>query len=97
MPQWDPNFVENNANNIVPSGKIYSKAVPAGKMSIPTKIKSNSLSPSYKIGSPVRIRSNHRRYSVKKGVLRNFTKFTGKHLCQSILFNKVAGIGLQLY
>ena len=26
----------------------------------------------------------------KKGVLRNFTKFTGKHLCQSLFFNKVA-------
>ena len=28
----------------------------------------------------------------KKGVLRNFAKFTGKHLCQSLLFNKVAGL-----
>ena len=28
----------------------------------------------------------------KKGVLRNFTKFTGKHLCQSLSFNKVAGL-----
>ena len=28
----------------------------------------------------------------KKGVLRNFTKFTGKHLCQSLFFNKVAGL-----
>ena len=37
-------------------------------------------------------RSSHRRCSVKKGVLRNFTKFTGKHLCQSIFFNKVAGL-----
>ena len=27
----------------------------------------------------------------KKGVLRNLTKFTGKHLCQSLFFNKVAG------
>ena len=27
----------------------------------------------------------------KKGVLRNFAKFTGKHLCQSLFFNKVAG------
>ena len=27
----------------------------------------------------------------KKGVLKNFTKFTGKHLCQSLFFNKVAG------
>ena len=26
----------------------------------------------------------------KKCVLRNFTKFTGKHLCQSLFFNKVA-------
>ena len=36
-------------------------------------------------------RSSHRRYSVKKGVLRNFEKFTGKHLCQSHFFNKVVG------
>ena len=36
-------------------------------------------------------RSSHRRCSVGKGVLRNFTKFTGKHLCQSLYFNKVAG------
>ena len=31
----------------------------------------------------------------KKGVLRNFAKFTGKHLCQSLFFNKVAS-GLRL-
>ena len=30
----------------------------------------------------------------KKGVLRNFAKFTGKHLCQSLFFNKVAGLRL---
>ena len=28
----------------------------------------------------------------KKGVLRNFTKFTGKRLWQSLFFNKVAGL-----
>ena len=32
-------------------------------------------------------RSSHRRYSVKKGVLRNFAKFTGKHLCLSFTVN----------
>ena len=37
-------------------------------------------------------RSSHRRCSVRKGVLRNFAKFTGKHLCQSLYFNKVAGL-----
>ena len=30
-----------------------------------------------------------------RGVLKIFTKFTGKHLCQGLLFNKVAGLGLQ--
>ena len=25
------------------------------------------------------------------GVLRNFAKFTGKHLCQSLFLNKAAG------
>ena len=28
------------------------------------------------------------------GVLENFAKFTGKHLCQSLFFNKVAGLVL---
>ena len=28
----------------------------------------------------------------KEGVLRNFTKFTGKHLCQSLFLNKVGDV-----
>ena len=28
----------------------------------------------------------------KKGVLRNFAKLTGKHLCLSLFFNKVTGL-----
>ena len=37
-------------------------------------------------------RSSHWRYSIKKVVLKNFAKSTGKHLCQSLFFNKVAGV-----
>ena len=37
-------------------------------------------------------RSSHQRCSIRKGIFRNFAKFTGKHLCQSIFFNKVAGL-----
>ena len=37
-------------------------------------------------------RNSHRRCSVKKDVLRNFAKFTGKYLCQSLFLNKVAGL-----
>ena len=34
----------------------------------------------------------HQRCSMKKGVLRNFAKFLGKHLCPSLFFNKVVGL-----
>ena len=37
------------------------------------------------------IRSRHQKCSMKKGVLGNLTKFIGKHLCQSLFFNEVAG------
>ena len=36
-------------------------------------------------------RSSHQRCSVRKSVLRNFVNFTGKHLCQVLFYNKVAG------
>ena len=36
-------------------------------------------------------RSSRQEVFCKKGLLRNFAKFTGKHLCQSHFFNKVAG------
>ena len=41
----------------------------------------------------VSFRSSHLRCSVRKGVLRNFAELTGKHLCQSLFFNKVAPLG----
>ena len=37
-------------------------------------------------------RSSRPEVFCKKGVLRNFAKFTGKHLCQSLFFNKVTGL-----
>ena len=37
-------------------------------------------------------RSSHQKCSIKKGVFKNFVKFTGIHLCQSLFFNKVAGL-----
>ena len=38
-----------------------------------------------------RNKSSHQRCSMKKNVLTNSIKFTGKHLRQSLFFNKVAG------
>ena len=37
------------------------------------------------------VRSSRPEVFCKKGVLRNFAKFTGKHLCQSLFFSKVPG------
>ena len=37
-------------------------------------------------------RSSHRRCSVKEFILKNFAKFTDKHLCYRLFFNKVAGL-----
>ena len=37
-------------------------------------------------------RSSYRRCSIKKGVLKKFSKFTGKQLCQCPFVNKVAGL-----
>ena len=42
-------------------------------------------------------RNSHRKCSVRKGVLRNFAKFTATHLCQGLFINKVVGLSLRLY
>ena len=39
-----------------------------------------------------RSRSSRQEVFFKKGILRNFAKFTGKRLCQSLFFDKVAGL-----
>ena len=40
-------------------------------------------------------KTSHRRGSVRKGVLKTFTNFSGKHLCWSLFLIKA--LGLQLY
>ena len=42
-----------------------------------------------------KLRIIHRKCSAKKGALINLAKFTGKHLCQSLLFNKVARLNFK--
>ena len=39
-------------------------------------------------------KDSHRRCSIKRGVFKNLAKFTGKQLCQSLFFNKVADLRL---
>ena len=37
-------------------------------------------------------RTSHQRCSVEIGILKNFPKFTGEHLRQSLFCNKIAGL-----
>ena len=41
-------------------------------------------------------RNSHRRCFIKKGVLKNFAKFTRKFLCPSLFYNKIAGLATLL-
>ena len=45
----------------------------------------------------VKTRSSRSEVFCKKGVPINFAKFTGKHLCQSLFPNKVAGLKPMIY
>ena len=45
----------------------------------------------YRLYNFLSFRNSHWRYSVRKGVIRNFAKFTGKHLRQSLFLINVAG------
>ena len=55
-------------------------------------LKPFEIEPKTNIGDISSSQSSHQRYSVTKGVLRNFAKFTETHLCQGLFFNKVASL-----
>ena len=44
----------------------------------------------YDFSDPKFMRSSRQEVFCEKCVIRKFTKFTGKHLCQSLFFNKIA-------
>ena len=46
----------------------------------------------YKASYCYKIETVIHRWSAKKDVQKHFTKFTGKFVCQSLLFNNVAGL-----
>ena len=41
----------------------------------------------------MKYRSSRPEVFCENGALKNFAKFTGEYLCQSLFFNKVAGLG----
>ena len=46
---------------------------------------------------PMKLQKQPPEVFYKKVSLKNFAKFTGKHLRQTLFFNKVADLSLQLY
>ena len=79
-------FCELLENSCSASKKKKKKNVPK----IFGKFTKNTCGKSYFSKVASFYRSNHQRCSVKEGVPRKvFAKFTGKHLCQRLYFNKV--------
>ena len=65
---------------------------------------SNIVIPEAAFTKDKRSRSSRPELFCKKDLLRNFAKFIGKHLCKSLVFNKIADLrsaglqpGLQFY
>ena len=81
--------------NVVSKQKKWKWNTKCHSMFIPFKSHLNSKQGSLIFllsGSWSLVRSSHPEVFCNKGVLRNFAKFTGKHLCQNLFFNKVAGL-----
>ena len=83
--------------SIFDGSNIHRTAIYKKTLMITYPISSNSCKKSslqcYRLYNFPSFRSSHWRCSVRKGVLGNFAKFTGKRLWQSLFFNKVAGWG----
>ena len=77
--QCFPIFCENYSKKGQHGLKIYSGYVGSDISILRISINEN-------------FRSSYRIFSIKKDVLKNFAKFRGKHLCQSLFLNKVAGV-----
>ena len=87
-------FIQLLSYNVVSKQKKNEKTECHG-IFIPCKSHLNSKQESLiflLFGSGSLVRSSHPEAFCKKGVLRNFIKFTEKHLCQSLFVNKVAGL-----
>ena len=77
--------VFSNVHSISPYFPVFSPR-------ITTFISCSQLYFNYLHKLPALHWSSHRKCSIEICVLENFIKFTGKHLCQSLFFNKVAGL-----
>ena len=74
-----------------PQNPLFYKTAPIGRFQIPVIFLEREKQKNLFIFTEAFVR----RCSVNKIVLKNFTWFTGKHLPQSLSFNKVTGLKLR--
>ena len=84
------NFSRFLSFNISQASSLFRKSFKGKMRKNSLRMLGGGIVTSFSKIQSVRSRSCHRRCSVEKGVLKTFVKFTGKHLCQSLFFNKVA-------
>ena len=82
-----PTPTDGTTGNICPQGKFCPEQSPVQGIDCPIGILTSVHVLRYFLGNN---RSSRPEVFCKKGVCRNFAKFTGKHLYQSLIFNKVA-------
>ena len=71
---------------------IFSKSINVKVFVRNVKLCFNSTTFILKSSEIVSVQKQPPEVFYKKGVLRKLSKFTGKHLCQSLFFNKAAGL-----
>ena len=68
---------------------LLKKTISSSIICLPQVVNSFKL---FKLPKFLLCRTSHRRCSIKKGVLKIFKEDIGRHLCQNLIFNKVAGL-----
>ena len=93
-------FAENGKEKLFPNDSSFLNNLKNAKQILSLQSKFSKFLQTYLLAcsnvphfstkkkSVIIFKRSHRKCSVRKGILRNFAKFTGKHLCQSHFFKK---------
>ena len=93
LTSWWSCFISEVLHLLLITNKYFKWKHPGSFGSMKSLIKKSFLRTYVLIWLQItKTRSSRPEVFCKKGVLRNFAKFTGKHLWQSLFFNKVAGL-----
>ena len=92
LSSFFPSNINSNPSNTSGGCLCRNRRSPTKNWKLTTKKEKKKMTLGSKLKYFQRYEIQMFRLNTKQGVLKNFAKFTGKHLCQSIFLNKVAGL-----